>query len=416
MAKLFNSEELNTKIQEPFVFISYSQTDKTLKEVKTLYNYLERNEINVVYDNGGLDLGEQLQQFQQLIIHSNCYKVLIIFDETYVAKIENEESESGAKTEYKYISDTYYKNQSKFIPIKFRAAVKLPALFDGSSIYGSLYRKDKNEREKIRDACRLKKTRLSLTIANANKYVDDAERLYKDKDYKAAKKKIERIILSEIKSPADCDIDAIIAHAYSLILCMAEVPGFLDDTTKKSLQGLSYMLENNKIEAKNKPNYYLNCSKIHMLYDEDENGSMLAQCAYESAKQEKFPNIFYYECHLAYVFFKCEQYADAYKYIQSAYKHYKDASETVKQEHVLTWQKICTNYCEILVKEAQKENDQIKRKQYLNKAERVIEDLIELLKSDTETWSSSELKEIYEAMAMVYQEMAQYYAKMVKDI
>lgn len=412
MIKQFASDEINSKIQNPFVFISYSQTDKTGKEVKTLFNYLDHKGINVIYDNGGLGLGEQLQQFQQLIIHPNCYKVLIVFDDTYVAKVEDNTQITGVSTEYKYIANSYYKNQSKFIPIKFRASVKLPVLFDGSSIYSKMY--ESSERQKILDECTIKKKKTHQNLVDAQKNISEAERLYEEKDYNAAKKKAEKIILSEIKSPDEKEIDKVIAHAYSLLLCISERTNSQDEVTRKSLQGLTYMLQNKRVEPDNLPNYYMNCSQVYMKLDEDEQCRLMATSAYDVAKTSKFSNLFYYECHLAYIYYKYEQYSDAYKFIQSAYNHYKkEPSKELKQEHIHTFQKICTNYCEIAVKKDKNENDINKKKEYLDKTKSVISDLLNMLKK--KDWSSIEYKEIYEAMSIVHTEYAKYYGGMVKE-
>ena len=85
--------------------------------------YLRSQNINVVYDEGGLEAGTELTQFENLILNTNCKLVLVISDKCYLEKIEN--NVGGAWREYFNISNDYPNNTNKYLPLLVDATIPI---------------------------------------------------------------------------------------------------------------------------------------------------------------------------------------------------------------------------------------------------------------------------------------------------
>lgn len=99
----------------------------TSQKVQELAEYLRKNNVPIVYDKGGLDAGEELIQFENLIIHDNCRYVLVVCDDEYIQK--NQQNEGGVWQEFFLISNNYPKNIRKYIPLK--RAENVLSVFEG---------------------------------------------------------------------------------------------------------------------------------------------------------------------------------------------------------------------------------------------------------------------------------------------
>lgn len=334
-------KEIQERAKKPFVFISYSHQNKaTYDRVQALVARLRRQEINVVYDEGGLEPGVELTQFEHLILSKNCKKVLVVCDKEYLNKVN--ENEGGAWREYFTISNDYHNNTDKYIPLYVDA--KIPIFM--SKIYISF--NDDSEYSKIQKILYSLKEKKSSQVSIGG-LVRDADQLCDNGDYSAALKKINRAI--EIYNQRKRTSKTYKAELYNLklVICInksdAKDAVAAADELKRIITDKSESVENVK--------YYTNCALAYrMISNELVEYEECAKKAYAMSQKYGVKDDGYYACMYATALFELEQYADAYKYVKEALKEFvkehDDMSSFLKKDYIM-YTKIKGNLAEIAV-------------------------------------------------------------------
>lgn len=110
---------MNTSIEKPKVFISYSWAGEEYEQqIYKLCKALKENGIEVIYDKWSLKPGNDLNYFMENIItDKELTNVLILLDPSYAKKANNRSGGVGKETQI--ISEEVYNKvgQTKFIPV-----------------------------------------------------------------------------------------------------------------------------------------------------------------------------------------------------------------------------------------------------------------------------------------------------------
>ena len=405
----FVSRELMEKVKKDFVFISYCQCDARVKaEVKKLANFLGLNDVNVIYDRGGLEGGEELEEFQKLILHEKCKKVLIVCDKFYLERATK--GIGGVGTEYGYIKDDYNTAAvSKYLPV----TVKNNREYIISEIVGKISL-DITDYNYILGLC--SKYRINRTKENYRyyreqfeKYYNEADELSTHGDYEAAIKKVNMAILvsQEIRMsiPDSCKL-------FNLKLFIQIKGGLYDDTTIDIVNYLKKHIEKTSLEAQTRAISLLNCSIVYDYYDIENYAEKCAERAYTIVLNYDLDEQYGYALHLANLYFKYKAYTKALKTIGRAHELFElqanNEAEWSEDEY-RWWLKINANECEMLTETAATINKE-KRKKATEYTARAKELAIIILNKPTyeEALDDCECATLYEMMSRLFMNLCEF--------
>ena len=355
------------RVKYPFVFLTYAT--ENYGTANDLYNKLLSKGVNVIFDEGGLEGGASLREFEQLILHDNCYKVLIIFDSNYKRRIDEKTGEVWE--EFCLIRDSFCDDMaSKFVPVLCPDVKKcdLPAILKHRDVYVRI-----TETKKIISECIEKRVDAHINLIEAEKMINLAESLYDKTDYKPCEETLRKIISSGIKGKK---ANSLMAKIYSMILCLY-IKGFIvySDEAREALEKLSVMVGKRPVSSDkdNLPLYMLNCSLSYSKRGEHGAAIEKATGALSKAREYGFSNIYYYECALSEVFAASGANSHAKEHIEKAYSIICEEYGGFVREDILTTWDIYINYANIMINLADEESNKRQSRKYLDDAFKSIE-------------------------------------------
>lgn len=396
-------KDIQKRAKQPFVFVSYCQNDRDIyNRVKELVLYLRNRNINIIYDEGGLDPGTELIQFQNLILDVNCKRVLIVSDKYYFNKVQN--NIGGAWKEYFNISNDYPNNISKYIPL---FVDKMIPVFSGK-VY--IQFTDDTEFSNIGKILEPYKLRNKPTISknSVNNLFRDADTLYENGNYNAALKKINFAI--EIYKHQKRPSKSYKAMLYNLKLIICIKAKDIDNaiSTTKELERL--ISDCAKMEAEKKASYLCNCALAYRMKNKDSSEyEECAKKAYSTVKMNGIKDDGYYACMYSTALFDTEQYVAAYKVLKEALKEYEKAhnkSSFCKDDYIM-YIKIKGNLAEIAVAICESMQGGRKKKyNLLKEAKKSILEIIDIKEVEDEDTIQAE---IYSIATKVFSALNRFY-------
>ena len=396
-------EEILKIIKEPFVFVSYSHTNKNVYDrVQELVQYLRSKNIPVVYDEGGLEPGVELTQFENLILDKNCTYVLVVFDEGYVKKTEMKTG--GAWREYFNISNDYPNNRMKYIPLKVDS--NIPALFQGK-VYIDFDTNNNETLEKIESAvARVKKVK-KISNTNVEILMKEASELCDSDAYKVANRKIDEAIYVYGKQKKTKLCKWAELYNLKLFICIK----LCDTDSAVKVAGQLQMIVSNRLDYEKKALYYTNCALAYRMRNKSSDEYVeCAKKAYVAAMKGGIEELYYYACMFATALYEAEQFVSAYKIIKEAYDLFisakSDISKYSKGDYIMLTQ-IKGNVAEIAVACGEHMNNGHKRKlEYLMEAKKNIIDILQFKGLEDEDAICAEM---YSIAAIVFEALKRYY-------
>lgn len=403
MKKNILSKEIEEKIKRPFTFVSYCQKDnKIYNKVKELVDFLTEKGFNIIYDRGGLEPGEELSHFMNLILHDNCKFVIVVCDKFYIEKAKN--NDGGVGSEYFIIENDYQYNKSKYIPIQNDGNI-LP-IFNGK-VYISFSESVKNIYYKLNsrvdfNICRFNSSENeSDRKKQFNGIMKDVYNLYNEEEYRTALDKIniaEDIYNSITKKNKS---KGAMLYNYKLILLIKFKE---NDKYKNAIVNLLNLINGLPIEIQ--AVYYLNCAIASGQINEYEKEVEYATKAYGYAHKAGFDDAYDYSLTLATAYLNERQYKKAVVYGERALNEYCSYSSYEDKKTYIKILSNCSeyqlNYCnEVLKRKDEKLKSLLKAEKNINEAINVSKELINL--------EDSFFKELYKIATMVYGALKDYY-------
>lgn len=414
MGTHFLSEELNELIKTPFIFISYCWSSKVIFErVKALVDYLRKNEINVIYDEGGLEPGIELSPFETLIIHENCSYVLVVCDSEYVKRVDN--GYGDVSKEYFYIVKDYVNNPMKYIPLKVDS---LPSIFlrkayvdfkDNSTfckIKNFLMAKmlnNSNERNSDNDI----RNYTEGTINNMQKRLIEINELYNNAEYEAAYRKIVKLITDSKRDKNIPNQKWLEIYNIKLIICIKMENSTIAVKAAEELIEKIDFLENN-IDDLHKAMYYGNCALANRLNNcQNDDYEKLAAKAYNIAKEAKLDDLFYYCSMYATALYETGQYTNAYKITKEAYSLYQEYLKKHKIESNEMGIKLQSNIAEVAKEYSNMQHNRNKKMKLLNEAKINIVNVINELTEDNSIDDTKQ--KVYDLARQIFELLSECY-------
>lgn len=362
-----DSTTIEKIISSFFVFISYA--NENLDAAYKLYNYLRDHGINVIFDEGGLPAGVSLSSFEQLMLHKNCCKVLMVFDQHYLSRIQSKTGE--AWEEFFLIKSNYRSfNEEKFIPILCPSFNKadLPAPFENSTVYIRITRLDDIVKN-CRNAC----VDSSMSIKDAKDLMNKVDEYYKHHEYQACADMLGRIIRNGIKGKGYTHL---LARACDTLLCMYIKDEIAFSKTIVDAHKLLINLANKnsiKKDDGNLPKYYTDCSMVYKKQGDKLNTIKYAELARSRARELDYPNIYYYDCNLAIAYASRNNLHMAKEHIKKAFYDLDEKHKGYNPDDISTSWEVHYHYANILVGLANMEPKDKSSEKYLKIAFEQIE-------------------------------------------
>lgn len=397
-------QEIQKRVKDPFAFVSYChQNSAVYDRVQTLVSYLRSQNINIVYDEGGLEPGTELTQFENLIFDNNCKFVLVVCDKGYLEKVEK--SAGGAWREYLNISNDYPKNINKYIPLIvdaeipiFSGKVYIPFIDDSKFVnivnrLASL--KENNERSQVK----------------VDTLVQSADLLCDNGNYSAALKKINHAI--KVYGQQKRTSKAYWAKLYNLklVICIYK------QDVKNAILVADELVKmiTNKMESEKRANYFGNCALAYRMRSSESNEyEECARKAYVITKKYGVEDAGYYACMYATALYETEQYTAAYRISKEALKDFtrvhNDMSVFDKNDYVM-YTKIKGNIAEIAVTSSKSIRGGRKKKlDLLLEAQENILDIINIKELEDEDYVQAE---IYSIAVIVFEALNEFYSSVM---
>lgn len=304
-------------VKRPFVFISYCWDNPDIKNrVKELVNNLRNNRIPVLYDEEGLEPGENSRHFEAQILNENCKLVFVVSDPYYAKKIQA--SLGGSNDEFNLIITDYNDNPLKYIPLK--AGTDIP-LFKGKIYYSF---EDNKEFDNITTFCHKKieskstskkKTTAKETKRKIDELYESADKLYDKGDYKAALRKLNK---------ADELCKTVKYTKQRIKILHRKLNIYIKESNGNKAVEVSNILESiipKGCNALNKARFYGNFALAHRLNDHNSlEYERYARMAYSYSKElDNLLEKEYYARLYKSALLETEQYCDAYEKALESY-------------------------------------------------------------------------------------------------
>ncbi len=404
----FISTEINEKIKEDFVFVSYCQTnEKVIELVKKMAVFLELRGINVVYDKGGLMGGEELEEFQKLILHNNCKKVLVVCDKYYFERANNEVVGVGKEYKYiysdyseatasKYLAITIDKNRNSIVPI-FESKISLDIV----------------ENTDIAMCCdnvlQTDKKKCSLISKEVDELYRDADSLSTHGDFISALKKINLAILMSQDLRKNLSLKC---KLYNLKLYIQIKGDCYDDTTRQAVEFLKDNIGKGSLAASTRAIGYHNCSIVYDYCSDEIEAEHCAKKAYNIALKYGIDEQYTYALHLSNLYYKYKEYSKSLKVITEAknifYISNSDLNSLTPYEY--SWYfKICVTECGLLVENANAMSGGKKNKAWetmVNASNQLVKLLFECRYD--ELLNDEECVELYKQVSEIFKKLSEY--------
>lgn len=396
-------EKIQRVVKNPFAFVSYCHgNDIVYNQVQLLVSYLRDKGISVVYDEGGLDPGTELTQFENLILEDNCAYVLVVCDKCYLKRVED--NKGGAWREYFNISNDYPKHKRVYIPLVFDASLPI---FSGK-VYIDFSNTSNKTLNKIENSLELLKNKKKDSKMRAEILANDASKLCDRKSYKAAYKKVEDAI--NIYSKQNKKMKIYLAYLYNLKLyiCIKLKKINAAISTAKNLESVI----TNRLDYNKKAVYFGNCALAYRMRDSGSSEyEEYAKKAYIASQKGNNDEFYYYACMYSTALYETEQYLDGYRIAKEALESFQDKHKdkgTYKKEDYIMFAKIKGNISEMAVAcgENNPENRRQKR-EFLLEAKNNIMDILTIAEIEDE---ESICREMYSIATLVFKALEKYYS------
>ena len=395
-------EKIQSIIKKPFAFVSYCHgNDIVYNQVQLLVSYLRDKGIPVVYDEGGLDPGTELTQFENLILENNCVYVLVVCDKCYLKKVED--NEGGAWREYFNISNDYPKHKRVYIPLVFDALLPIFS----AKVYIDFSDTSKQTLNKIENSLELLQKKKKDSKIRAEILANDASKLCDRKSYKAAYKKVGDAITIYTQQKKPTRVFLAYLYNLKLYICIKLKKVNAAISTAKDLDSVI----TNRLDHVKKAMYYGNCALAYRMRDSGSNEyEEYAKKAYLSAKKGDDDEFYYYACMYATALYETEQYLDGYRVAKEALESFQNKHkdrEKYKKEDYVMFAMIKGNLSEIAVAcgEDIPENRQ-QKSEFLLEAKDNIMDILSI----SEIVDDNICREMYSIAVLVFEALKKYYS------
>lgn len=400
----FLPKEIQNRVKFPFVFVSYCHKNRKIYDkVQAMVLYLRSQNINVVYDEGGLEAGTELTQFENLILDTNCKLVLVISDKCYLEKIEN--NVGGAWREYFNISNDYPNNTNKYLPLLVDATIPI--------FSGKVYIPFEDEEqlaiiEKRLSPFKLVNTKRKDSI-DIDNLIKEADALCDSKNYNAALRKINQAIRIYNQQKKISKVRRAKLYNLKLVICIYNADIKTAITVAEELEAI--ITGAKTITPKEKATYFCNCALAYRMrsaksseYEES------AKKAYNIVKNCSIEDDGYYSCMYATALYDTEQYTSAYKICKDALKAFEKAHNNkslFSKDDYKMYIKIKGNLAEIAVASSKTLNiGRNKKLDLLSEAQTNILDIINIIELED---ADAIRKEIYSIAQIVFYALYEYY-------
>lgn len=392
-------EEIQKRVKRQFAFISYCHQNRAIYDrVQALVLYLRSRNINIVYDEGGLEPGTELIQFENLILDKNCKLVLVVSDKCYLEKIKN--CVGGAWREYFIISNDYPNNTNKYLPLFVDAEIPI--------FSGKVYISFTDDSEFLSIEKKLTPFCYGKSKINVDSLFKDADFLCDNGNYSAALKKINQAI--KVYSQQKRISKTYMADLYNLKLVICIYKQDIKNAIAVADE-LAKMISN-KFEIEKKANYFGNCALAYRMINSESNEyEDCARKAYTMSKKCGIEDAGYYACMYATALYDTEQYTAAYKISKEALKDFlkvhNDMSAYDKNDYLM-YTKIKGNIAEIAVASCKTMRGCHKKKlDILLEAQENILDIINIKELEDEDMVQAE---IYSIAVTVFDALNEFYS------
>lgn len=316
------SDEINEKIKKDFVFVSYAHGVSD-DYVHTLVARLRDEGVNVIYDEGGLPPGVDLQEFQLLILNHKCKKVLIIFDKIYFEKVGKQEG--NVSVEYSYIRGNLSRNPTKYVPIVADESKNICDPFQ-TKIYIKI-----SDFDDILDVCKASKSKLVKPEVFKEK-LDEINRLYEEENYSAAFEICNKLMTSRLSDEISSE-ELASFYSHSICIKLINYSTMNDPIFDTSLKGLVSLLDTDGESIEKYSRYAYNCGLYYSKLNDMDAAHKYSYSAYENAQNCNCSFYYYYGILLAHVLYKTKKYSEADDLLEEAEKLFKkDDKKELKKE------------------------------------------------------------------------------------
>lgn len=316
------SEEINERIKKDFVFVSYAHgiSDDV---VSSLVNRLRTEDVNVVYDEGGLPPGVDLQEFQLLILNQKCEKVLIVFDQIYNDKISRQEG--NVSVEYSYIRKNLSRNSTKYVPVIADDSKYICDPFR-SKVYIKI-----TDFNAILDVCKTRKSKI-IKLNEFKRKLEEINKLYENENYSAAFEICNKLMTARFSDDiSNEELASFFSH--SICIKLRNYNTMNDMFFDTSLKALASLLDTSDKSIEKYSRYAYNCGLFYSKLNDMDSAYKYSLSAYENARNRKCSFYYYYGILLAYILYKIERYDEANRYLDEAEKLFKkDDKKDLKRE------------------------------------------------------------------------------------
>lgn len=396
-------EEIQKIVKKPFVFISYCYGNKDVyNRVQQLVLYLRNRGISILYDEGGLNPGTELTQFENLILDENCKYVLVVCDKCYLDKVEN--NQGGSWREYFNISNDYTKHKEKYIPLIVDAEIPI---FSGK-VYNEFKNSSKDELKQIEKALSSLQKRNKRNKDQIETLIKEANSLCDENNYNAADKKITEVIEIYRQQARTKKSTWACLYNLKLYICIKR------NDVKNAVTYANDLLKviNDRLDYDKRTTYYGNCALAFRLRDNESNEyEVCSKSAYQMAKKGGNEELYYYASMYATALFETEQFTNAFKIAKEALDDFcnknKDITQFTKEKFIM-YIKLKGNIAEIAVNCSKNKYESRKRKlEFLMEAQKNI---IETLNLNMYEKDESIELELYSIASIVFSELKNYYS------
>lgn len=397
--------EIQKRVKKPFVFVTYCHDDtSTYDRVQELVSYLRRQNINIVYDEGGLAPGVDLIQFENLILSDNCKRVLVVSDRSYLYKVKNQMG--GVWREYFNMSNEYDSHIDKYVPLVVDTIIPI---FTGK-IYIPF--KDNNEFNNIAstliDFKFVNDNRVKSKI-NIDKLFNDASELCDKGNYSAAWNKVNQAI--DLYMAQNRIVKANLSKLYNLKLAIGIYKADIEEISSIVNKLKTLISGANRIDAEKRAVYFGNCALAYRMIN--KNGDEYEECAkraYTIVRKYGIDDDGYYACLYSTALYDTQQYSAAYKIANEALEEFEkvhgDKTNYSKNDYIM-YAKIKGNIAEIAIANCESINGRRNEKiDLLLDAQAKILDIINLKQLEYEDAIKAE---IYAIATMVFKTLSKYY-------